>query len=115
MRTTMPLTVAQDGASVPVVINYLRYQIGRAPGNDVGWRWQGIGEHLISLLEKVVRTQAHHAAERAVGRIRGPGTSASQEELRKAWIQLTRRFLALLRCRFVQRVRDLRYRKGNVG
>jgi hypothetical protein len=108
---TQLMTVARDSASVAVVVNYLRYQIGRAPGENVGWRWHHIGEQIVALLKHQIRDQAHSAAQRAAERVRGPGVGAREDELRWAWVQLTRRFLAMLRRRFVQRIRDLGYQQ----
>jgi hypothetical protein len=109
------VTVARESASVPVVVNYLRYQIGRAGGENVGWRWRNVGGQVVKLLEKQIREQAHNAAQRAAERVRGPGVGASEEELRRAWIQLACRFLAILRRRFVQRFRDLAYKQEHVS
>ena len=102
--------IAEDSDSVPVVINYLRYQIGRAKP-DEGWRWHGIGECLVTLLTKDVREQAYMAASRAAGRVRGRGVGTSKEEKRQAWVALTCRFLAALYRRFTQRAKDLDYRQ----
>jgi len=109
---TQLVTAAKEIASVPAVISYLRYQIARAPGQEVGWRWHDVGEQIVALLAHPIRGRAARAAQRAAERTRGSGVRASDEELRQAWVELTCRFLALLRRRFMQRVRDLSYQRG---
>lgn len=48
------LNAAQSGASLPVLKNFLRYQIGR---KRQGWADAPSGEALIELLEREVRTR----------------------------------------------------------
>ena len=115
-QLTQLLTVAEESASVPAVVNYLRYQIARSKPGE-GWRWQDIGHQIVALLGDAVRGEARSAANRAAERVRGRGAMATENEQRQAWVQLTRLFLGVLRRRFVQRVNDMEYteRSGEKG
>ena len=102
---TQVLTVAQENASVPALINYLRYQIARSkPGQ--GWQWENIGADLVSLLKEPVRTTAESAANAAAERVRGSGAVATSDEQHRAWVHVSRRFLGVLRWRYIQRAND---------
>jgi hypothetical protein len=102
---TQLLTVAQENASVPALVNYLRYQIARSSEHQ-GWRWEDVGRQIIALLKGPVRSTAESAANAAAERVRGKGTVATDEEQRIAWAQLSRRFLGVIRWRFIQRLND---------
>lgn len=113
---TQLLTVAEESASVPAVVNYLRYQIARSKPGE-GWQWRDVGHQIVTLLEDAVRIEARSAANRAAARVQGRGAMATEGEQRQAWIQLTRLFLGVLRRRFVQRANDREYarRSGEKG
>lgn len=109
---TQLLQVAQESDSTPVVVNYLRYQIGRSD-KESGWRWQTIGEYIINRLQDDVCRAAHQAADRAAERVGARGGVATPAQRRAAWIAATRLFLAVLRRRFMQRERDFAYQQAH--
>ena len=102
---TQLMAVAQESESVPAVINYLRYQIARSKKGK-GWQYAEVGQQIVAELEGTIRTEAGNAAQRAVERVRGTSATATQEEERRAWVELTQRFLAALRRCFIWRRRD---------
>ncbi len=110
---TQLVAVAKETHSVPAIINYLRYQIARS-GKEKGWRYAGVGAQIIAQLEGAVRTKANNAAQCAVERVRGASATATKQEEQRAWVELTRRFLASLRRCFVQRHNDLAHREREV-
>ncbi len=111
---TQLVTVAEENESVLAVINYLRYQIARS-GDGKGWQYADVGVRIVAELEGLLRTEAGNAAQQAVARVRGESAAATKEEQRRAWIELTRRFLAALRRCFVRRVNDLTHREREVA
>jgi hypothetical protein len=108
------LTVAEENASVPALVNYVRYQIARAEQGR-GWHWQNIGQRIVRLMQEPVRGEAKNAASRAAERIRGRGAVATKGEKRQAWVRLSRLFVGLLRRRFVQRSNDLAHQQSAGG
>ena len=98
-------TLARESEAVPVVINYLRYQIGRSDKGKA-WRWNDVGMTLVSTLEREMRTLAQQTASRAAERIGAGRAEATPAQLQAAWIAVAQRFLALLARRFEQRYRD---------
>lgn len=99
------LAVAMENSAVPVVTNYLRYQIGRSSQGTL-WRWQGLGKALTDMLEGEFYVLAQQTARRAATASKGKHQEATQAQIAAAWIAITRRFLALLSRRFEQRYRD---------
>ena len=99
---TQLAAAAEEIESVPALINYLRYQIARSKEGR-GWRYADVGQQIIAELEGNVRTNAHNAAGRAVERVRGAAATATEEERRLAWVELSRRFLTVLRRCFIWR------------
>jgi hypothetical protein len=99
---TQLVAAAEETESVPAVINYLRYQIARSKEGQ-GWRYADVGAQIVAELEGNVRTNAHSSAQRAVERVRGTSTVATEEEERQAWVELSRRFLSTLRRCFAWR------------
>ena len=99
---TQLAAAAEETESVPALINYLRYQIARSQKGK-GWRYADVGRQIIAELEGNVRTNAHNVARRAVERVRGKSATATEEEKRQAWVELSRRFLAALRRAFIWR------------
>jgi hypothetical protein len=99
---TQLAAAAEETESVLALINYLRYQIARSKEGQ-GWRYAEVGAQIVAELEGNVRTNAHNAARLAVERVRGASAAATEEEERQAWVELSRRFLAALRCCFAWR------------
>jgi hypothetical protein len=97
--------VAMESDAVPVVVNYLRYQIGRSKPREA-WRWNGVGMAVVSVLENEMQELARQTANRAASRVAGRRDTATPLQLNRAWIAVVRRFLALLSRRFEQRYRD---------
>jgi len=90
------LQVAQQSESVAVVINYLRYQIGRSKSPDnQGWRYAEVGQILIQHLNDLQR-MARNVAQKAVERTQGRTVAATPEQRDQAWIALARLFLAMV-------------------
>lgn len=105
---TQLVMVAEESESVLAVVNYLRYQIARSEERK-GWQYADVGRRIVAKLEGALRKEAKNAAQQAVAQVRGESVTATEEEQRRAWIELTRRFLAALRRCFVRRVNDLAY------
>ena len=55
------LDVAQESQSVPVVVNFVRYQIGRARTGE-HWQYNGFGLQVIDDIEKTVAEAAQRVA-----------------------------------------------------
>jgi len=98
------LNVAQDSRSVPLVANFIRYQIGRA---RVGTQWQhnGFGLQVIDDIENVVAEVARQAVGDAVGWLVRQGQvvdeTAPKEMQATAHVQLMTDYLGFLNRVFV--------------
>jgi hypothetical protein len=99
------VAVAMENSAVPVVTNYLRYQIGRSNQGTL-WRWQDLGMTLARTLEVEIYNLAQQTAHRAATASGGKQKKVTSAQQADAWIAVTRRFLALLSRRFEQRYRD---------
>ncbi|HET91571.1 MAG TPA: hypothetical protein ENN99_12665 [Chloroflexi bacterium] len=102
---TQLVAAAEETESVPALINYLRYQIARSKKGQ-GWQYANVGAQIIAELEGNVRANAHNAAQCAAERVRGASAVATDEEERRAWVELSRRFLAALRRCFAWRLKE---------
>ncbi len=112
---TQLVQVAEESESVPVVTNYLRYQIGRSEKEDQGWRYQNLGVTLIKLLEEDLYRESENAAHRAA-RLAYEVHVASPAEIRQAWVLLAQRFLGAMSRTFTQRRNDAgALRTGRTG
>ncbi len=89
--------VAQETESPKVVVNFIRYQIGRsARGRQ--WQYNGFGLRVIQDIEEgVVHEQAKAAGLQAVERITKSGGEADAQALcEAAYMPLTRYYLGYL-------------------
>ena len=102
------LQVAEQSESVAVVINYLRYQIARSQP-DQGWRYAEVGQDLIHYLNHPLQRMARNVAQKAIERTRGQTFAATPEQHERAWIALTRLFLAMVRRSYM--LRDNEHRR----
>ncbi len=98
------LDVAQDSQSVPVVVNFIRYQIGRARTGE-HWQYNGFGLQVIDDIEGIVAEAARRATGDAVQWLARQG-QAVDEETRKeiqaaAHAQLMTDYLGFLYRAFV--------------
>lgn len=89
------LEVAEQSEAVEVVVNYLRYQIARSQQQQ-GWRYADVGQDLIGYLEGPVQRMAGNVAQKAVERTQGRTMEATAAQRERAWIALSRLFLAMI-------------------
>lgn len=90
------LGVALQTESALVVVNYIRYQMGRDT-KKTGWRAGEFGEKLVAQLEGF-KTEAAAIAQDAASRAADPPAQADTD---RAWIGLVRQFIGQLNRYFV--------------
>jgi hypothetical protein len=88
------LNVAEEGRSVEVVTNFIRYQIGRSSKGQQ-WQYKGFGLRVIEDIETgIVAQAADRAAEQAAQAISEEVDKAALR--REAYLELTRYYLGYL-------------------
>jgi len=98
------LNVVQDSQSVPMVVNFIRYQIGRARTGE-HWQHNGFGLQVIDDLEGAVAEAARRATSDAAAWLARQGQvvdEATREEMQaSAHIRLMIDYLGFLHRAFV--------------
>lgn len=89
------INVAAGGGGVPVVTNFIKYQIGRTTSKDKGWRRNHFGEELIQKLDGL-KGDAEKVVNQANQEVKGSQGTDIPEEVREVWIELARLYLGYL-------------------
>jgi hypothetical protein len=101
------LGTALDTESVEVVLNYIRYQMGRDT-RELNWRYQRFGDELVRALNGL-RADAERIV---IGAHRDLGLGdPSQRQIDAAWLHLVRHYLGQLNRYFYYRKEAQRWPK----
>lgn len=86
--------VARDTASVQVILNWLRYQIGR----QASWRDGDFGPKLLNILDETLYSEAKNIAEDIIKENEGyySDKRTVNRLLRKVWLMLIRQYVGQL-------------------